>query len=250
MYQDHEIFEKPSDLNSKVWRYMDFTKFVALLLEKSLFFTRADKFDDPFEGAWSERNIQVREEHPELFPNPPLDIIRKLQRITYKSFRKFTLINCWHMNEYESAAMWKLYLKTNEGIAIQSTFKRLTECFDNDPSILIHVGKVKYIDYSKDFIPETNLFFQFLHKRKSFEHEREVRAIFSHFPGKNGVIDITAEPFEIGKNVPINLETLIESIYINPTSPIWFSDLVNKTIKKLDMSFEIHKSKLYEAPIY
>lgn len=33
-----------------LWRYMSFEKFVSLLATKTLFFTRADKFDDPFEG--------------------------------------------------------------------------------------------------------------------------------------------------------------------------------------------------------
>ena len=31
-------------------KYMSFEKFVNLLSTKSLFFTRSDKFDDPFEG--------------------------------------------------------------------------------------------------------------------------------------------------------------------------------------------------------
>ena len=38
---------KDTDLLRK---YMSFEKFVSLLGTKSLFFTRADKFDDPFEG--------------------------------------------------------------------------------------------------------------------------------------------------------------------------------------------------------
>lgn len=44
-------FQKPKDLNVPIWRYMDFTKFVDLLDTKTLFFTRADRFDDQFEGS-------------------------------------------------------------------------------------------------------------------------------------------------------------------------------------------------------
>lgn len=33
-----------------LWRYMSFEKFVSLLSEESLFFSRVDKFEDPFEG--------------------------------------------------------------------------------------------------------------------------------------------------------------------------------------------------------
>ena len=39
--------------------------------------------------------------------------------------RDCTAVNCWHINEHESAAMWDLYLKSNEGIAIQSTYQKL-----------------------------------------------------------------------------------------------------------------------------
>lgn len=34
-----------------LWRYQDFPKFVSLLDSGELFFTRADKFEDVFEGA-------------------------------------------------------------------------------------------------------------------------------------------------------------------------------------------------------
>ena len=35
------------------------------------------------------------------------------------------LVNSWHMNEYESAAMWDIYSTRDFGIAIRSTIKRL-----------------------------------------------------------------------------------------------------------------------------
>jgi len=34
-----------------LWRYIDFGKFVSMLLTKSLYFTKVSKFNDPFEGA-------------------------------------------------------------------------------------------------------------------------------------------------------------------------------------------------------
>lgn len=41
---------------------------------------------------------------------------------------------------------------------------------------------IKYIDYKKDWIPEKNMFYPFVHKRKSYEHEKEVRAIYTSRP--------------------------------------------------------------------
>ena len=46
-------------IETKLWRYMDFAKFVSLLESRALFFVRADKLDDPFEGALSEVNKAI-----------------------------------------------------------------------------------------------------------------------------------------------------------------------------------------------
>jgi len=74
------------------------------------------------------------------------------------------------MNNYESAAMWKLYLKTNEGIAIQTTCKKLIEALDKIAQP-VYISIVKYIDYDNDFIDEFgNIMSPFVHKRKSFIH--------------------------------------------------------------------------------
>lgn len=41
---------------------MDFTKFVSLLAKRALYFARADKLGDPFEGSFSQANIATRSE--------------------------------------------------------------------------------------------------------------------------------------------------------------------------------------------
>jgi len=38
MYKEHPCFEEPEDQKIKVWRYMDFYKFVSILGYNSLFF--------------------------------------------------------------------------------------------------------------------------------------------------------------------------------------------------------------------
>ncbi len=37
--------------STQIWRYMDFAKFVAMLSQKGLYLARADRLEDPFEGA-------------------------------------------------------------------------------------------------------------------------------------------------------------------------------------------------------
>jgi len=51
MYETHPTFLQPESENIKVWRYLDFTKFLSLIDSSCLYFTRVDRFDDPFEGS-------------------------------------------------------------------------------------------------------------------------------------------------------------------------------------------------------
>ena len=46
-----------------LWRYMSFAKFVALLDRESLFFSRADRLEDNFEGSLSPINKILRPQH-------------------------------------------------------------------------------------------------------------------------------------------------------------------------------------------
>jgi hypothetical protein len=41
----------------------------------------------------------------------------------------------------------------------------------------VSVGKVKYLDYEHEMFPDGNTLMPFLHKRLSFEHEHELRAV-------------------------------------------------------------------------
>ncbi len=249
MYKEHPVFEKPENENVKIWRYLDFTKFVSLLDTKSLFFARADKLSDPFEGSYPEFNILLR---PLVYQDLLKENFYKMQeqfKTFNKEIRNFTFINSWHMNEYESAAMWKLYLKTDEGVAIQSTFKRLTECF-NEYEKDVFIGKVKYIDYKTEWLPEGNSFYPFLHKRKSFEYEHEIRAIIQIFPVKNNKLDLTQEISDSGIYVSVNLDKLIERVFISPTAQTWFIDLINSIAKKYNLEKEVVQSSLAERPVY
>ena len=128
MYTPHPSFAKPDDENVKVWRYMDFTKLFSLIDSDCLYFSRADKLGDPFEGSWPKSNVAARECVQSDLP-PGMEAIfefdkqRALQ--LYAEMPKYTAINCWHVNEHESVAMWSQYLKSDAGIAIQSTYAKL-----------------------------------------------------------------------------------------------------------------------------
>jgi len=220
---------------------MDFTKFVDILNSESLFFTRADRFEDSFEGAITKQNAKRREL---VYAQNEKALSPEFWQKHYEEMRSKMAINCWHMNDYESAAMWVLYLKSNEGIAIQSTYERFVNCFNSNP-IDIFIGAVNYVDYENDSINIHNVFSRYLSKRKSFEHEKELRAVIWE-SGTKVPIEIGA----VGCKIKVQLKDLMENIYVSPQSPTWLTDLVKDTCKRFGFDFNVINSRLNDSPIF
>ena len=168
MYRSHPVFVEPHDEEIKVWRYLDFTKLVSLIDTRRLFFARADKLNDPFEGSLPKSTVESRNLMPSGMPEEfwkyYMEVMKKRPNIN-QQWPRYVAINCWHANEYESAAMWRIYLKSDEGIAIQTTYKRFKESIvDNED---VYIGSVRYIDYEKENIIEGNILNPFVYKRKA-----------------------------------------------------------------------------------
>ena len=230
-----------------IWRYLDFTKFVALLDRKALFFARADSFHDPFEGSWTKKNFDsMAKALKDLDDTGAIQI-----RDFFRRIRKYTFISCWHLSNHESAAMWELYLKSNEGIAIQSSINRLGEELKKNYSRNdLYISRVKYVDYSTFFMPEGNILAPFIHKRKSFEHEREVRAIIQQLPSSGGTIDWNIKPPKNGINISVDLNAIIETLYVSPTSPKWFNELAKSIMSTYGYNIPVKQSRLLDDPIF
>ena len=197
-YEVHPSFPFPTNPKAKIWRYMDFTKFVDSLERNCLHFARIDKLGDPYEFAVPST---TRRRHPHG---------RALPKIT-KRIENTTYVNCWHCNEDESAAMWRLYLKSDEGIAIQSTAKRFAESF-RSYSQAVFIGSVTYIDYEIDDLVNNNecVFDYCVLKRRSYSHENELRAVITH-----GEL-MSPNPGPSGIQIPVILDELIETGLCSP----------------------------------
>ncbi|TDP60333.1 DUF2971 domain-containing protein [Flavobacterium dankookense] len=250
MILEHSSFLKPKNPNQKIWRYVDFTKFIDLLNSESLYFTRVDKFEDIFEGSVPIKTAETRRIpiHQKFINGIKTDVFQdpEIYREYLKQNRQDFGINCWHMNDYESAAMWKIYVKSNEGIAIQSNFKKLNKVLKNS-EFEFFIGTVNYIDYEKDNIKFENDFSPFVHKRKSFSHENELRAILPiEAPANVNKIDLQNG----GCKIKINLNDLIDNVFISPDSPKWLFELVSETCKKFGFDFNVVNSNLNDNPIY
>ena len=73
-------------------------------------------------------------------------------------------------------------------------------------------------------------------KRKSFQYEREIRIIS----------DVTEFQLKIdnGLKIDIDINQLIEKIYIHPKSENWYKNLVIELVQRIGFDFTIEKSDL------
>ncbi len=227
MYINNPNIKLPEDPNTIVWKYLDLSKFLDLLMSEKLFMSRSDKFEDQYEGTFSEPTF---EEIKKLSIDNP-DFLNY-----YKTHREKVAISSWHINEYESFAMWQIFTQNSEGLAIQSTIGRLQESLNPETNFNQYIGEVNYIDYKKEHIPFDDMFFPFLFKRKSFQYEGEVRII----------TDIGESDIKINEGLKINIDInqLIAKIYIHPKSENWYKNLVIQLVKQLGFDFTIEKSDL------
>src|SRR4051812_38571356 len=108
----HPVFCPPDNPNTVIRRYLDLAKFLSMLENGGLYFSRADHLGDDYEGWYTDPDLkQIAKRKHE---NPRDEEEEK--RIHF--LRKWTVVSCWHMNEYESDAMWTRYARDAEGIAI------------------------------------------------------------------------------------------------------------------------------------
>lgn len=255
-----------------IWRYVTFPKFVSILNTESLWFSSAGEFDDPYEGAVPFRTVQKRiADH--IGEPDDTDIDKVTQTSAYETLfhigaREASYMNCWHLNPYESVAMWDLYSSEGKGIAIQTTVEKFVNSIVNrpvkwgseweyeDPQDLIEVGKVKYIDYNEDEIPPRNLTAPLFHKRKSYKHEQEFRAVYSKILDVTDLLDGEEvhtdmfDKFPAGEPISVDLEHLIETVYIAPDSPGWFQESVEAVVHEFEYDFDTQRSSLETDPLF
>ncbi|MBM4148325.1 MAG: hypothetical protein FJ224_04710 [Lentisphaerae bacterium] len=239
--RENQVFVRPCD-GTTIWRYMDFTKFSYLIAHSHLYMPLIRELDDPCEGSFSKANELVRSRLGRMAAVAGLDpkFIRRL--------RDWIAVSCWHVSEHESAAMWKIYATTSEAISIRSTVGKLRVALPRK----VRVASVQYVDYERDWIPEVSPFQPFLYKRRSFEHERELRALALHAESPAfDVFDSEAESPHHGLTLPVNLSDLIEAVYVAPESPTWFLELVKKIMEDRGLaSIPVNQSSLEATPIY
>lgn len=230
----HPSFPQPEDPDALVWRYMDLAKFIVLLDGHRLHLTRLDRMYDPYEGA----PTRAIEDDPDAPPLEELrDILHRARRATY--------INAWYLGEHESEAMWRLYCRGGQGVALQTRYARLVETAAAHPDF--YVGQVRYIDYDTERFPEADLFSPLMHKRIAFAHEREVRLV-AVLPA---ALDSANPPGPAGIDIEWDPEAMVECVFIDPYADGYFAKAVEAVVEHLAPRLAEHVvwSRMRVAPL-
>jgi hypothetical protein len=250
--QKYEILP-PAD--TPVWRYVSLAKLLALFRSRALYLTRADQFDDPFEGAFSEGSL--RDYERDWGSGFPENLVTMTQWLPYRSF-----VSCWHASEVESVALWKIYAGSEGALAIRSTVGILQTIFpeftkrEGDTLVNQAVRSVQYIDYRTEHPFLNDVMGPLCYKRRAFSYEEEIRVIRQEIPSVpvndrpgGRAIQMGPPPEYRGIEFPVDLTTLVEAIYLAPESPAWLLDVVAETMRRFDLGdIPCRQSNLDELP--
>lgn len=247
------------DDEQRVWRFMDFAKFVAMLRQRGLYFARADKLEDRFEAAvglanrepdWDRHYLHFFREAvttaPPGYAPPKLgtDEIEDTAKRLLKDLKSISsearsmLVNCWHANDIESEALWRLYCPSGtSGVAIRTTVGKLWDLCAPDAKAI--VGRVHYKDFRRSFAPH-NPIERIYCKRQSLSHENEVRIVLANE---------RRNPLP-GKILPCDLTVLIDEVVVSPFAAPWLAEVVSNVISKFGYAFGARPSELLDEPFY
>jgi hypothetical protein len=205
MHVEHSEFIIDKTKDFPYWRYMDFWKFLNLISTSKLFFPNVEMLGDQNEGRIPEKAYEWMVGKDKKLGRKD-NFAENYKRIVEKDLRPKTLISSWTASKTESFAMWKMYAKDKLGIAIKTNFERLSKSFHQTDSA-IYIGEVKYYDDENPAYKVGNTFYSFLVKNNYYEFESEVRCITE-------ISD--SESIATFKNIDIDLNVLIEEVYISP----------------------------------
>ena len=218
---------REEDHSPRLWRYMSFSQFAFILQTKTLYFPSLLELsrEDPWEGRSRLQDTVEADRTP--IDAPVSKTMGELARKAYEDTR----VSCWHMNHTESYGMWKAYLKTTEGVAVQTTVDGLSAALM--PPYPLAIDSVSYVDDNDLRLDRA----AHLYKRREFEYEQEVRAHF--LSGRFGGIT----------TIRVATDLLIQTLAVDPWSPPWFQELLSNLMARYGLGYvPVSKSSIAQAP--
>ena len=271
MYEELDGINPPNDEDT-LWRYTNFEVFVNLLDTEALYFTRADKFEDPYEGFIPQSIMDAYKQSLMSLMGVTSEVFVEAIMKKHEASRKYVMCNCWHQNVVESMAMWEKYNMRNSGVAIKINMEKMKNSLTNEYSI--YIGKIEYIygntnddQYMQNFLQseiplaKKLTYFPYFQKRKEYEHEQEVRLIVDI---DSFVMDVlnnqtveTVDAFletglpdicDIGMLFNIDVNMLIDEVIVSPYAKDWVTETLRSVVQKFGFNFDVKPSTLLDTP--
>jgi hypothetical protein len=250
-FTDHPDLITPPD-DTVIWRYSDFAKFMDLIERRKLWFCRADEFEDPLEGTFTDAEIaHFRSLRPDGTPVDPaaygLPEVSTMMRGT-------TFVNCWREGKHESMAMWDIYGKGSGVVAVKSTVGLLKEAvasYNRD----VYITRVKYIDWNEQHF-RRNALEVCVRKDVSYAHESEIRALIWGLgmrPGSTPLItmppDNNMASIKPGEEVEVDPVRLITEVMVGPREQSRIFNLVQVIMKRYGLPQPVKASDRLKARV-
>jgi hypothetical protein len=246
MYKPLDNFLKQYECESNlvIWKYMPLDYFIYLLETQTLYLPRADNNPVYFEGQLIDEDTKkLADSYEKNNSKSPLKEAK--DSIAYfEKLKSCTYIDSWHYNDNECFAMWKIFGKSNNAVALKSKVDKLREVY-NSAVPDCSLSKVYYYK-ATETIDIFNRLLMFIRKPIFFDYEKEIRGIVQY-------------PFEFNKtyqkSVHISIENFnefIDEIVVSPYSSEWLLKIIKNLLqsKKLndkcvnDSSYRIKNDNL------
>jgi hypothetical protein len=259
MWKQHPDIPLPADHKAAMWRFMDFPAFVDLLHSSSLHFSRLDALGDPFEGYGTAMDYIKFKLPEQIFrasggavgqTHDKLEQWRAQQAKDSEQSHMAALlkriqvaetcwVNCWHLIEQESVALWKIYHGRSKPIAVQSTVGGLRDSIRSGGANNVSIGVVQYSE--KTPRAPMSAAAQAVTKTKAFTFENELRAVLIPDPAEQVMLGT-------GTKVSVDLQSLVAAVRLSPVAEPWHVDLVQRLIEHHGLQRLCEQSPLFAHP--
>ena len=215
---------EPTDPRSSIWRYIEFWKLQDLVQTGQLYLRRSDKLEDEHEGLPPSEYERVLN-----LSRFDLNDIRERDHDigSLAQFRQSFYVNCWHLDNGETATMWARYGR--DGVAIVSRYDLLKQALHPLPEKVM-VGLIRY---GTKHLTGWNVIRFITTKREEYSPEREVRAMIwltDTGDGMNRHFDLNNRPHDRPIYNPpptlpeairrdIDVAALITEVVVSPFAP-------------------------------
>ncbi|MGF1713231.1 hypothetical protein L4C37_22055 [Vibrio kagoshimensis] len=225
----------PEDkLDREIFRIMPIDRLLEIFTDNKLTLVKPKLWDDPFENMLL--NGFAKTSEGELVDFVPM--------------RESVYGQCWTLHS-ETDAMWRIYSHDKQGAKVKTTIRKLLEALQSKSGqyarVQCFIGEVQYAKTQKalvETLQNIDLFNtsgsgtpeSLMHKRNEFNHEREVRLIYTG-GGKLDIHQFSIDPHE-----------LFDEIVFDPRINDHLFDAYKTALEAKNFKKSIRKSVMYKPP--